>query len=73
MRIRIQTTLQNITNNPLARPLLALVPSWVAQQGIEDSDISVQYTWSVFASLSQMLCIGYGAHEPRLPSGDYDS
>ena len=42
--------------------------SWVAQQGIEDSDISVQYTWSVFASLSQMLCIGYGAHEPKLPS-----
>jgi len=42
--------------------------SWVAQQGIENSDISVQYTWSMFASLSQMLCIGYGAHEPRLPS-----
>ena len=39
--------------------------SWIVQQGIEDEKMGVQYTWALFNSLSQMLCIGYGVHSPR--------
>eukprot|EP01135_Chromosphaera_perkinsii_P005166 Nk52_evm14s319 gene=Nk52_evmTU14s319 len=38
--------------------------SWVVLTGIENSSRGVQYAWSLFAALSQMLCIGYGKQPP---------
>lgn len=38
--------------------------TWVAQNDLIDASPWVQYSWSLFASLSQMLCIGYGRYPP---------
>eukprot|EP00118_Oscarella_pearsei_P005056 m.22589 g.22589 ORF g.22589 m.22589 type:complete len:596 (+) comp28364_c0_seq2:538-2325(+) len=38
--------------------------SWVAINHLQDSPVGVRYTWSVFKSLSHMLCIGYGRFPP---------
>jgi len=42
--------------------------TWIIVQGIDDSPIGVQYTYSIFNSLSHMLCIGYGLDSPRTTS-----
>ncbi|XP_022704362.1 potassium/sodium hyperpolarization-activated cyclic nucleotide-gated channel 2-like isoform X1 [Varroa jacobsoni] len=38
---------------------------WIARTGIKDSSWMVQYSWSLFNSLSQTLCIGYGRMAPE--------
>jgi hypothetical protein len=38
---------------------------WIALMDIEDSSVITQYTWSLFMSISHMLCIGYGVYPPE--------
>jgi len=38
---------------------------WVVIRGLEDKSLAVQYGWSFFRAVSQMLCIGYGLSPPN--------
>mmetsp|Transcript_18985 Transcript_18985/g.35246 ORF Transcript_18985/g.35246 Transcript_18985/m.35246 type:complete len:587 (+) Transcript_18985:142-1902(+) len=39
--------------------------TWVGLMDLEDEMVSTQYSWSLFMSLSHMLCIGYGVYPPE--------
>jgi CRP-like cAMP-binding protein len=39
--------------------------TWVMIRGLETAEFSVQYGWSFFRAVSQMLCIGYGLSPPN--------
>ncbi|XP_018495208.2 potassium/sodium hyperpolarization-activated cyclic nucleotide-gated channel 2 [Galendromus occidentalis] len=38
---------------------------WISLTGIKDASWTVQYSWCLFNSISQMLCIGYGRMAPE--------
>jgi hypothetical protein len=40
---------------------------WIRQRGLHtiDTDLDLQYGWSFFRAVSQMLCIGYGQFPPQ--------
>ncbi|GMH76852.1 hypothetical protein TL16_g07215 [Triparma laevis f. inornata] len=39
--------------------------TWVGLMDLEDESVNTQYSWSLFMSLSHMLCIGYGVYPPE--------
>jgi len=47
-------------------PLLYDIPpdTWIAFRNLEYKEFYIQYLWSMFRAISQMICIGYGLFPP---------